>query len=50
VIKRDPPITSAMVDRLTHKVQVIDMTGESYRLRETFNENGKSIDSLKGVV
>ena len=46
----DPVITSAMVDRLTHKAQIIDMTGESYRLRETFNENGMSMDSLKGVV
>jgi len=46
----DPVITSAMVDRLTHKAQIIDMTGESYRLRETFNENGKSMDFVKGAV
>jgi DNA replication protein DnaC len=31
----DPVITSAMVDRLTHKAHIIDMTGDSYRLRET---------------
>jgi len=46
----DPVITSAMVDRLTHKAQIIDMTGESYRLRETFKENGRSMDFVKGVV
>lgn len=31
----DPVITSAMVDRLTHKAYIIDMQGDSYRLRET---------------
>jgi DNA replication protein DnaC len=35
----DPVITSAMVDRLTHKAHIIDMTGESYRLRETLNQS-----------
>lgn len=31
----DPVITSAMVDRLTHKAYIIDMQGESYRLMES---------------
>lgn len=35
----DPVITSAMVDRLTHKAHIIDMTGDSYRLRETLNQS-----------
>lgn len=39
----DPVITSAMVDRLTHKAYIVDMTGDSYRLRETFKESGKII-------
>ncbi|PRR80307.1 transposase [Clostridium luticellarii] len=39
----DPVITSAMVDRLTHKAYIVDMTGDSYRLRETFEESGKII-------
>ena len=37
----DPVITSAMVDRLTHKAHIIDMTGDSYRLRETLNQNAR---------
>lgn len=31
----DPVITAAMVDRLTHKVILINMEGDSYRLRES---------------
>lgn len=31
----DPVLTSAMVDRLTHKAYIINMNGESFRLRET---------------
>ena len=46
----DPVITSAMVDRLTHKAHIIDMTGDSYRLRETFEANGKSMDSVKEAI
>ncbi len=37
----DPVITSAMVDRLTHKAHIIDMTGDSYRLRETLNQSAR---------
>ena len=31
----DPVITAAMTDRLTHKSYIVDMTGPSYRLKET---------------
>lgn len=31
----DEILTAAMVDRLTHKAHMIDMNGESYRLKET---------------
>lgn len=31
----DPVITAAMVDRLTHKAHIINMNGNSYRVKET---------------
>ena len=31
----DPVLTAAMVDRLTHKAYIVNMTGNSYRLKET---------------
>ncbi len=31
----DPVLTAALVDRLTHKAYCINMTGDSYRLKET---------------
>ena len=31
----DPILASAMVDRLTHKAYLINMSGPSYRLKET---------------
>lgn len=36
----DPTVTSAMIDRLTYKAILVDMEGDSYRLRETLRENG----------
>lgn len=39
---KDPAITNAMVDRLTFKAILIDMEGESYRLRETLRMNGRA--------
>lgn len=39
----DPTVTSAMVDRLTYKAILIDMEGDSYRLRETLKENEKAL-------
>lgn len=34
-IFHDPVLTAAMVDRLTHKAYLVDMTGQSYRIKET---------------
>ena len=45
----DAALTSAMVDRLTYKAQLIDMEGDSYRFRETLKENGASFEYLKEV-
>ncbi len=32
---KDPVLTGAMVDRLAHKAHVLDMSGDSYRIKET---------------
>ncbi len=37
----DPVLTAALVDRLTHKAHLVNMNGESYRLRETKKMNKK---------
>ena len=42
----DAAITSAMVDRLTYKAILVDMEGDSYRLRETLRRNGATFESL----
>ncbi len=34
-IFKDPVLTAAMVDRLTHKAHIINMNGKSYRMKET---------------
>lgn len=34
-IFKDPVMTAAMVDRLTHKAYIVTMNGNSYRLKET---------------
>ena len=31
----DPILTAAMVDRLTHKAYIVNMNGNSFRLKET---------------
>ena len=31
----DPVLTAAMVDRLTHKAYLVNMNGDSYRVKET---------------
>ena len=46
----DPAITSAMVDRLTFKAILVDMEGDSYRLRETLRNCGKDFDYLRGIA
>ncbi len=43
----DPTVTSAMVDRLTYKAILINMEGDSYRLRETLKENSTTLQKLK---
>jgi len=37
----DAVLTAALVDRLTHKAYLINMNGESYRLKETREMNQK---------
>jgi DNA replication protein DnaC len=37
----DPVLTAALVDRLTHKAHLVNMNGESYRLKETKEMNKK---------
>jgi DNA replication protein DnaC len=37
----DPVLTAAMVDRLTHKAFLVNMNGDSYRLKETEEWNKK---------
>jgi DNA replication protein DnaC len=34
-IFKDPVLTGALIDRLAHKAHVADMSGDSYRIRET---------------
>lgn len=34
-IFKDPIMTAAMIDRLTHKAYIVNMNGNSYRLKET---------------
>ncbi|OED35299.1 AAA family ATPase [Flavobacteriaceae bacterium (ex Bugula neritina AB1)] len=38
----DPVLTAALVDRLTHKAHLINMNGESYRLKETKEMNNNN--------
>lgn len=37
---------SAIVDRLTYKAYLIDMEGDSYRLRETLRSNGTDFETV----
>lgn len=37
----DPVLTAALVDRITHKAHLVNMNGESYRLKETKQMMGK---------
>lgn len=46
----DAAITSAMVDRLTYKAILIDMEGDSYRLRETLRTNGEDFDYIRNTA
>jgi len=40
-IVKDKVLVAAMVDRLTHKAHLINMTGQSYRVKETQNMRRK---------
>jgi DNA replication protein DnaC len=40
----DPTLTAAMVDRLTHRAYLVDMTGPSYRVKETRKWNEQKRD------
>ena len=35
----DPSLTAALLDRITHKVHIINCTWESYRLKETLKKS-----------
>ncbi len=37
----DPVLTAALVDRLTHKAYLVNMNGQSFRLKETKQMNQK---------
>ncbi|MCF8069808.1 MAG: ATP-binding protein [Desulfobacterales bacterium] len=39
----DPALTSALLDRVTHKAHVINCTWESYRLKETLRKGNTRI-------
>lgn len=43
----DAALTSAIVDRLTYRAILINMEGDSYRLRETMRENGGDFDLVR---
>lgn len=45
-IFEDAAITSAIMDRLTYKAYLIDIEGDSYRLRETLRSNGTDFETL----
>lgn len=38
---KDKVLCAALVDRLTHKAFLVNMTGESYRVKETLNFSTK---------
>ena len=44
-IFKDPVMTTAIIDRITHKAIAINMNGNSYRLKETKEWLKQSINS-----
>jgi DNA replication protein DnaC len=38
-------LTGALLDRLTHRVHILEMNGESYRFKESMRRHGKKIQS-----
>jgi DNA replication protein DnaC len=45
---KDPILTGALVDRLAHRSYVLDMSGDSYRLRETMKWLEKNLKNPDG--
>ena len=43
-------MTSAMAGRLTYKAVLVDMAGDSYRLRETLRSNKMTLEALNAAV
>jgi len=35
IFGKDPVLTAALLDRLTHKAYLVNMNGKSYRMKET---------------
>ena len=42
----DPRLTSALLDRLTHRCHILEFTGESYRFRQSLQRQTAASDSL----
>jgi DNA replication protein DnaC len=40
----DPMLTAALVDRVTHRAHVLNMNGDSYRLKEGQLRKGAKVD------
>ena len=46
---RDPTMTGALLDRLTHKAHIINCNWESYRLKESMTEKKNAKGTNKGA-
>jgi DNA replication protein DnaC len=46
---KDPVLTGALVDRLAHRSHVIDMSGDSYRIKETMKWLEKTMGKFDGT-
>jgi len=49
-IFRDPTMTGALLDRVTHKAHILNCTWESYRLKESLKEKKASNFAKKGGI
>jgi DNA replication protein DnaC len=43
----DPRLTSALLDRLTHRCHVLEFSGESYRFRQSLQRQTDSMELSK---
>jgi len=41
-------LTGALLDRLTHRVHILEMNGESYRFKESLKRHGKKLKEKEG--